>query len=71
MENEMGLKTIRECLYRTELDSLTLVATRGRDLPISMLQERLRCCHDPDFFEIAFFHQRETESKRTQFLCVK
>jgi DNA-directed RNA polymerase subunit RPC12/RpoP len=38
-----GMKTIRECLYKAELDMETLVCTRGRDFPLSWLQERLRC----------------------------
>lgn len=38
-----GMKSIPECQFKCELDSLTLVATRGRDMPITMLKERLRC----------------------------
>lgn len=41
--NREGLKTIRECQFKTVLDNLTLVCTRGRDMPIMLLQERLRC----------------------------
>ena len=33
----------RECVYRHELDMATLVCTRGRDLPLARLAERLRC----------------------------
>lgn len=38
-----GMKTIRECTFRAELDTMTLIATRGREMPISRLQERLKC----------------------------
>jgi hypothetical protein len=38
-----GLKSIRECQYGAELDLPTLVATRGRDFPLSLLADRLRC----------------------------
>jgi len=38
-----GLKTVRECHFKTDLDVKTLVCTRGRDMPITMLQDRMRC----------------------------
>ena len=38
-----GMKSIRECLYRAELDLPTLVWTRGRDFPLSWLETRLKC----------------------------
>jgi DNA-directed RNA polymerase subunit RPC12/RpoP len=38
-----GMKTIRACIFKAELDMETLVCTRGRDFPLSWLQERLRC----------------------------
>lgn len=38
-----GMKSVRECVYRRELDLETLVCTRGAALPLSMLPERLRC----------------------------
>ncbi|WP_246259335.1 hypothetical protein [Chelativorans oligotrophicus] len=38
-----GLKTIRECWYRKDLDLETLICTRGRDFPLAMLATRLRC----------------------------
>jgi hypothetical protein len=41
--NRDGMKSIRSCTYRKELDVETLVATRGRDFPISRLETRLRC----------------------------
>jgi hypothetical protein len=41
--NREGLKSIRECTYRLDLDMETLIATRGRDFPMARLAERLRC----------------------------
>jgi hypothetical protein len=38
-----AMKSIRECLYRAELDLPTLVWTRGRDFPLSWLQSRMKC----------------------------
>jgi hypothetical protein len=38
-----GLKSVRDCLFRCELDMETLVATRGRAFPLARLAERLRC----------------------------
>jgi hypothetical protein len=38
-----GLKSIRECTQRIDLDMETLVWTRGKDFPISLLDKRLRC----------------------------
>ena len=38
-----GMKRVRECLYRAELDMPTLVWTRGRDFPIGRLESRLKC----------------------------
>lgn len=38
-----GLKSVRECRYRQELDVETLVCTRGRDFPLTSLETRLRC----------------------------
>jgi hypothetical protein len=38
-----GMKSIRECIYRKELDVETLVWTRGRAFPLSSLETRLRC----------------------------
>src|SRR5215217_2986916 len=38
-----GMKSVRECLFRCELDMETLAATRGRDFPLARLAERLRC----------------------------
>ncbi|WFU92049.1 hypothetical protein QA644_34730 (plasmid) [Rhizobium sp. CC1099] len=38
-----GLKTVRACRCKRDLDLVTTVAMRGRDFPLSMLSERLRC----------------------------
>jgi hypothetical protein len=41
--NREGLKSIRRCTWRYQLDLDTLVATRGRDFPVARVAERLRC----------------------------
>lgn len=38
-----AMKKHRECIFRRELDMMTLVCTRGREFPIGLLQERMRC----------------------------
>ena len=38
-----GMKSIRECHYRRELDFETLICTRGRDFPLALLASRLKC----------------------------
>jgi DNA-directed RNA polymerase subunit RPC12/RpoP len=38
-----GMKSIRECIDSYTLDLPTLVWTRGREFPLSMLASRLRC----------------------------
>ncbi|WP_221133385.1 hypothetical protein [Rhizobium lentis] len=38
-----GLKSVRECQWKHKLDLVTLVATRGRDFPLAMLSQRMRC----------------------------
>jgi hypothetical protein len=38
-----GMKSIKECVYRAELDMEALVWTRGRSFPLSRLESRLRC----------------------------
>jgi hypothetical protein len=38
-----GLKSVRECSWKHKLDVVTLVATRGRDFPLAMLSQRMRC----------------------------
>ncbi|TLX17306.1 hypothetical protein FFR93_06785 [Rhizobium sp. MHM7A] len=34
---------MRRCTWTYDLDMLTLVTTRGRDFPLSMVSSRLRC----------------------------
>ncbi len=41
--NRDGMKSVRRCTWTYDLDMLTLVATRGRDFPLSMIASRLRC----------------------------
>src|SRR4051812_7200634 len=38
-----AMKSVRECVYRAELDLETLVWTRGRAFPLGRLESRLRC----------------------------
>jgi hypothetical protein len=38
-----GMKSIKECVCRAELDMKTLVWTRGRSFLLSRLETRLRC----------------------------
>src|SRR5712672_1109010 len=38
-----GMKSIRECVYRCDLDMETMVCTRGPDFPLAMLASRLMC----------------------------
>ena len=38
-----GMKSIRECTYRAQLDMQTLVWTRGPNFPLSSLESRLMC----------------------------
>jgi hypothetical protein len=38
-----GLKSIRECDNRYELDVYSMLWTRGRDFPLGMLSSRMRC----------------------------
>jgi hypothetical protein len=38
-----GMRSIRECVYRKQLDIDTLVSTRGPSLPLSRLESRLMC----------------------------
>jgi hypothetical protein len=38
-----GMKSIRECIHSYDLDLPTLVWTRGREFPLSLLASRLRC----------------------------
>src|ERR1700722_12286852 len=38
-----GMKRVRECAYRKQLDVDTLVCTRGPNFPLSRLESRLMC----------------------------
>lgn len=38
-----GMKSIRECHERFELEMWTLLWTRGRNFPLAQLASRLRC----------------------------
>lgn len=38
-----GMKSIRECIAGAELSMESLVWTRGRDMPLTLISERLRC----------------------------
>lgn len=38
-----GMKSVRECVASADLDLPTLVWTRGRDMPLALLAERLKC----------------------------
>jgi len=38
-----GMKSIRECVESAELDMNSLVWTRGRDMPLTHIAERLKC----------------------------
>jgi len=40
-----GMKRVRECVFGGELDLQTLIWTRGRDFPLTMLESRLKCPH--------------------------
>lgn len=38
-----GMRQMRECLCRIELDLETLVWTRGEAFPLNLLESRLKC----------------------------
>jgi hypothetical protein len=38
-----GMKRVRECVYRKQLDVDTLLCTRGPNFPLSRLESRLMC----------------------------
>jgi hypothetical protein len=38
-----GPKSMRRCIYRSQLDLDTLVCTRGPNFPLSRLESRLMC----------------------------
>ena len=58
-----GMKSIRECTSRFELDMQTLVWTRGRAFPLASLVSRLKCprCGSR---EVALLFQVPTEPAR-------
>ena len=60
-----GMKSIKECVYRAELDMETLVWTRGRSFPLSRLETRLRCpmCGSRDV-RLIFTVPREAQTVR-------
>ena len=37
------MKSVRECIFRQELDLDTMLCTHGRDFPLSWLESRLKC----------------------------
>ena len=41
--NRKGMKSIRECLERDELDLKTLMWTRGEAFPLERLESRMKC----------------------------
>ena len=43
MSSREGMKRIRECVYRKQLDLDTLVCTRGPNFELSRLESRLMC----------------------------
>ena len=61
-----GMKSIKECVYRAELDMETLVWTRGRSFPLSRLETRLRCplCGSRDV-RLIFTVPREAQTARS------
>jgi hypothetical protein len=38
-----GMKSTRECTFSAYLDLPTLIWTRGRDFPLAILGDRLKC----------------------------
>jgi hypothetical protein len=38
-----GMKSIRECICTFDLDMSTLIWTRGKNFPLSLLASRLKC----------------------------
>lgn len=38
-----GMKRVRECVYGAELDLATLIWTRGKNFPLTMLESRMKC----------------------------
>lgn len=61
-----GMKSVRDCLFGTELDVMTLVCTRGRDMPVGLLQGRMRCprCGSRDVRFLMDFPAQPSAAKR-------
>jgi hypothetical protein len=59
------MKSVKECVYRAEPDMETLVWTRGRSVPLSRLETRLRCpmCRSRDV-RLIFTVPREAQTVR-------
>jgi hypothetical protein len=38
-----GMKSVRECVYGSQLDLQTLMWTRGSDFPLAALESRMKC----------------------------
>ncbi|MDV6228787.1 hypothetical protein R2G56_21070 [Nitratireductor aquimarinus] len=62
---QLGLKSIRECIYTKELDMETLICTHGAAFPISMLASRLKCprCDSRRVIIIYSFQRNDLSSK--------
>ena len=59
-----GMKQMRECLCRIELDLETLVWTRGEAFPLDLLESRLKCALCYSRKVAIWFDQRRAESAR-------
>jgi len=53
--NRDGMKSVRECLNMSELHLPTLLWTRGRDFPLALLGDRLRCPRCGSRFVAVYF----------------
>lgn len=60
-----GMRSIRECLEAGELDMAPLVWTRGRDMPLTLIAERLRCLKSGSRRVRVFFDPPATGGRRT------
>lgn len=59
-----GMKTVRACVHRYQLDMATLVWTRGRDFPLAWLSGRLRCPRCGSRLVTVFFEPPGNEGRR-------
>lgn len=50
-----GMKRIRECVNSMDLDLPTLLWTRGRDFPLALLSERLKCPSCGSYKVVVYF----------------